>query len=398
MEQHTNPEILFLAGEVSGDIYSARLARQLRERNPGWTLHALGGPHLGSAVNGEWIGDTSHCSGIGICSAAAIYPRGVLLGMRMRQFVRQRRIAAAVLCDWGYFNCAQLKFLRRHGVQTLYYFPPRTWQRGGTSGLGIAPLVTRVATPFEWSARRLDAAGCDAEWVGHPLIEQRAQMPERAKLRAEFGAADGEKLVALFPGSRRPELRILAPRLAEAARILRLKFHARFVAAVPEELAALARRHFPAWVTVVADRASDALAACDAAIVKSGTVTLEAAVLGAPQVVVYDFDLVRRAEWLLLWAWKRIPFAAMPNVILQRMAVPELLGLDCRPAAIAFAVEELLANDVQRGRMLRDYEEVRRAIGSELPQAPTVRVAEIVEEMVRAPRAAQGAGRLESAG
>jgi lipid-A-disaccharide synthase len=132
--------------------------------------------------------------------------------------------------------------------------------------------------------------------------------------------------------------------------------------------------------------------------VKSGTVTLEAAVLGAPQVVVYDFDLVRRAEWLLLWAWKRIPFAAMPNVILQRMAVPELLGLDCRPAAIAFAVEELLANDVQRGRMLRDYEEVRRAIGSELPQAPTVRVAEIVEEMVRAPRAAQGAGRLESAG
>jgi lipid-A-disaccharide synthase len=170
------------------------------------------------------------------------------------------------------------------------------------------------------------------------------------------------------------------------------------VAAVPGELAAAARRHFPAWVTVLPDRASDALAACDAAIVKSGTVTLEAAVLDAPQVVVYDLDIARRIEWLLLWARKRIPFVGMPNIILQRMAVPELLGLDCRAEAMAFAIEELLTNDVQRERMLHDYEEVRRAIGAELPAAPTARVAGIVEEMIRSGQAARAGELREIAG
>jgi lipid-A-disaccharide synthase len=395
MQQDTSPEIIFLAGEVSGDIYSARLARLLRERNPGWRLHALGGPHLGRAVNGEWIGDTSHCSAIGICSAAMIYPRGKLLSWRLHKFVRQRRIAAAVLCDWGYFNCAQLKFLRSQGVPVLYFFPPRSWQRAGTAGLGIAPLVTRAATPFEWSARRLNAAGCDADWVGHPLIEELALNPDRAALRAEFGAADGARLVALFPGSRRPELHVLAPRLAAAANILRLKHHTAFVAAVPAELAPLARKYFPAWVKVVSERSADVLAACDAALVKAGTVTLEAAVLGAPQVIIYDLDWSRRFEWLFLWSWKRIPFVGMPNIILQRMAVPELLGLDCRAEAMAFAVEELLTNEVQRGKMMNDYEEIRRAIGSELGEAPTVRVAGIVEGMVRGETAEEDKNRLD---
>jgi lipid-A-disaccharide synthase len=353
----------------------------LIERNPDWTIHTLGGPHLGRTVNGMWIGDTSHCSGIGILSAAQIYPRGVLLSLRLRRFIKANPIDAVVMTDWGYFNCAQLKFLRKQGVPVLYYFPPRSWQRTGNAGLGIARWVARVATPFEWSARRLTAAGCDAEWVGHPLIEQRDGARDRAALRSEFGASERDPLIALFPGSRKPELRVLAPHLAKAAGILRLKMKARFVAAVPGEYAALARKYFPAWVTVVPNRSIDALLACDTAIVKTGTATLEAAVLGAPQVAVYDVDPLRHIEWLALWAWKRIPFIAMPNLILQRTAVPELIGADCKPEAIAFAVEELLTNEVQREQMCVDYAAICHALGADLPQTPTERTAEIIEEM-----------------
>jgi lipid-A-disaccharide synthase len=290
-----------------------------------------------------------------------------------------------VLCDWGYFNCAQLKFLRKRNIPVLYYFPPRSWQRHGNAGLGIVPLVDRVATPFDWSARRLISAGCDAEWVGHPLLESRPTPAKRLALRREFGVRGDEKLIALLPGSRIPEINVLAPRVAEAAQILRLKGKTQFVATVSPDLVQRTARALPAWVKVVGGRSADALAACDAAIVKTGTATLEATVLNAPQVAIYDFDWVRRAEWIALWAWKRIPFIAMPNIILQRMAIPELLGFDCNGKAIAEAVSELLENDIRRHRMLADYDEIRQQLGSELPGTATQRAASIIEEMLGGP-------------
>jgi lipid-A-disaccharide synthase len=122
--------------------------------------------------------------------------------------------------------------------------------------------------------------------------------------------------------------------------------------------------------------------ACDAAVVKTGTSTLEAAVIGAPQIAVYDFGWIMRLEWVLLWMWKRIPFVAMPNIILERMAVPELLGPDSRPEAILIALKELLNNEVTRGRMQEDYREIRRLLGSKLEKPATLRVAEIIDEML----------------
>jgi len=380
-----NASILFLAGDVSGDLYTARLAQELRARHPQWTLHALGGPHLGAAIagsGGTWIGDTSGCSAIGIASVLAIYPRGHWLSTKMRQFVKCNRIDAVVLCDWGGFNCGQFRFFKKCAIPILYYFPPRSWQRSGLAGLGIASWVRNVATPFEWSARRLSAAGCDAEWVGHPLVEMAHDKEKRATLRREFGVSTDEKLVALLPGSRRSEIKILAPRMAQAAEILRREHHAKFVVPTPERLIDLTRSFFPASTRIIAGRASDALLACDAAIVKTGTATLEAAVVGAPQVAVYDIDWIRRIEWLLLWMWKKIPFIALPNIILQRIAVPELLGLDCRAQAMALEIGDLLQNEVRRARMLADYEDVRQQLGANLPLSPTQRTAQILEEML----------------
>ncbi|MEA3187781.1 MAG: lipid-A-disaccharide synthase [Chthoniobacter sp.] len=377
--------ILFLAGDVSGDFYAARLAEEIHARHPCWKLHALGGQNVAAAIKptgGEWIADTGGCSAIGIAAVLSVYPRSHWLSAKMRRFVAAHQIDAVIMCDWGGFNCRHLRFFKRLGIPVLYYFPPRSWQRTGLPGLGIAPLVSRVATPFEWSARRLTAAGCEAEWVGHPLLESAHTPRQRVKLRQEFDLDADEKLVALLPGSRTTELNVLAPRMAAAAEMLRREHSAKFIVAVPDALAARARRFFPAAMRIVPGRAADALLACDVAIVKTGTATLEAAVIGAPQVAVYDFEWVRRIEWLLLWMWKKIPFVALPNIILQRMAVPELLGLDCRAEAIALSVGELLENEVQRGQMLAAYDEVRRLLGAALPVSATKRTAEMLDEML----------------
>lgn len=378
--------ILMTAGDVSGDVHTAALAHTLLERNPAHSLHVLGGPRLQAvgleSPGGQVLGDTTNCSTIGILSAIHIYFRCWKLRAQLRCFLDQHHVDLAVLCDWGAFNGRILPEIHARGIPVLYYFPPRSWQQRGTSGLGIVPFVSRVATPFEWSAARLQAAGCRAEWVGHPSIAKVRPPEERAALRLRFGVQPEEKLVALMPGSRQTEINVLAPKLAKAAELVTAERRVRFIAVLPQELADEARARLPTSIPVVTDCATDLLLAADAAIVKTGTASLEAVLAGVPHLTVYDVTIPTRIEWVLLWAWKRIPFYAVPNMILQRAAIPELLGRKCQPDRIAATVQSLLDEGPVRRQMLQDYELVRRALGSELPMAATERTAEIVEEML----------------
>lgn len=371
--------LIFSAGDVSGDLYASRLAAELLRRHPDWTIHAVGGAHLASVINGELIADSSNMSAIGICEGVKIWPRGKVISSKLRRFLRSHPADLAVLCDWGYFNCGQFRFLRSLNIPSFYYFPPRSWQRHGKPGLGIVPWIAAAAAPFDWAARRLADAGCDAEWVGHPLLELREVPRDRAALRRLFGTPDDARLIALFPGSRIPELKVIGPCMAAAAEMLRKRIKCAFVAPVPSRLAARASKILPAWIRVLPDRSPEALAACDAAIVKTGSATLEAAILDAPQVAVYDLDWICRIEWVALWAWKRIPFIAMPNLILERMAVPELIGPDCKPESIANSVRALLEDDLRRARMLEDYVDVRRALGADLPAPASALAADRID-------------------
>jgi lipid-A-disaccharide synthase len=385
--QSSCPSILFIAGDVSGDVNTAALARTLLERNPNLTLYALGGRRLREIVSkspgGQFLADTTNCSAIGISSAIKIYFRCRRLGRLLLDFVRNNRVDVAILCDWGGFNGRVLPRLRAMGIPTLYYFPPRSWDRNGSGGgLGIVSQVTRVATPFQWSAERLRRAGAQADWVGHPSLERIPVERARLRLRSNFGAGSDEKLVALLPGSRRSEIRLLAPRIAKAASLVRAHTPVRFIAAVPKELLAEARSYLPPEIQVTSDCSMELLQAADAAVVKTGTATLEAALTDTPQIAVYDVSIIGRVEWCLLWAWRHIPFIAMPNIILQRKAVPELIGLNCRPEKIARELIELLNNDRRREKMQSEYALIRQALGSDLLVAPTERTAQIVEEML----------------
>jgi lipid-A-disaccharide synthase len=387
------PNLLFVAGDLSGDIHAAMLARRVLELNPGWKIYALGGPHLREA-GAHLVGDTSGCSVIGLVSSLQLVPRVLKLRRRVLEFLSRERVDAAVLCDWGAFNGRLLPQLHAANIPVLYYFPPRSWQRSGQRGLSIAPFVSRVATPFEWSAQRLNEAGCRAEWVGHPLLETVQLLPQdapqRLALRREFDVPDDAKLVALLPGSRALELRYIAPSVAGAVSLLRRNFeNLHFAAAVPRGAATSTRKKFPSEVSIIEGRAAQLLSACDAAIVKSGTSTLEAAVADAPQVVVYDGPKVMRLQAHIMGVRKRVPFVAMPNIIVQRRIVPELLGEDCTPANIAREVSSLLEAGEASTRMRADYALVRRALGAELPIGATQRTAEILEEMLEEANAAR---------
>jgi lipid-A-disaccharide synthase len=382
----TGPSILFLAGDVSGDVHAAALGRTLLEQDPSVTVHALGGRRLREVVaqsgNGCFLADTTNRSAIGLLSSLQIYFKCRKLRDRLWEFVDAHHIDLAILCDWGAFNSRVLPGFHARGIRTLYYFPPRSWQRSGPQGLGIVPYATRVATPFEWSAERLRKAGANAEWVGHASIDTVPAADERPALRRQFGVSPNEKLIALLPGSRLTEIRAMAKRMAGAAAIVREKLPSKFIAVTPPELANEARKYLPDSIRIVTECAKELLRASDAAIVKTGTGTLEAVLAGAPQVTMYDVSPIGRLEWLILWAWRWVPFIAMPNIILQREVVPELIGIECQPRRIANALMPLLMDDTVRARIRRDYKLIHRALGSELPRSPTERTAEIVQEML----------------
>lgn len=378
--------ILFLAGDVSGDFHAAALGRALLARDPSLTLHALGGRRLQEVVlqsgDGCFLADTTNRSAIGLLSSLQIYFKCRKMRDRLWEFVDANRIDLAILCDWGAFNGRVLPGFHARGIPTLYYFPPRSWQRSGPQGLGIVPYVTRVATPFEWSAERLRKAGAEAEWVGHASMDNVPTEEDRPALRRQFGVDPKQKLVALLPGSRRTEIRAMAARMGKAAEIVSAQVAAKFIAVTPPELADEARKYLPDSISIVTECAKELLRASDAAIVKTGTGTLEAVVAGTPQVTMYDVSAIGRMEWLVLWAWRWVPFIAMPNIILQREVVPELIGIECRPQKIANALMPLLTDESVRARILRDYAVILRALGSELPTSPTERTAQIVEEML----------------
>jgi lipid-A-disaccharide synthase len=383
--ERRSTSILLLAGDVSGDVHSAALARALLTHDPRRALHAIGGIRLREAVadstGGTYIADSTNCSAIGILSAAQVYIRCWFIRERLRDFLRNNRVDLAVACDWGAFNGRVLPELHAAGIPVLYYFPPGSWKRSG-GGLGIVPYVKRVATPFRWSAECLRAAGCDAEWVGHAALERVRPQTDRAAVRRQFGIGENEKVLALLPGSRCSEIDVLGPTLAAAEALLQKTHRLRSIAVVPRELVDRARKFLPESIGIVTDCASDLLLACDVAIVKTGTATLEAALARAPHIAVYDVSWTRHIEWALLWAWRRIPFIAMPNIILQRKAYPELLGAKCTPENIASEIRRLLDDPAACAEMARAAEHVREELGVGLPFTATERTAQIVEEML----------------
>lgn len=373
------------AGDLSGDIHAARLVTEISKRHPEWKIHALGGRNLKQA-GAELLHDTSGYGVIGFATALKLLPGIPRLKNQILRFVRDNKIDAIVMVDWGAFNVRLAKLLQPHGIPILYYFPPRSWQKTGDGGLGIVPYVQRVATPFEWSAQRLKEAGCQAEWVGHPLLEivdEARRQQSREVTRAQLRVPPGDQLIAILPGSRDMELKTLSPRLAQAARRLKSsqgKCH--FVVAVPKGVAARVRRYFVDDVRIVENRSTQVLLACDAAWVKSGTATLEAALCGAPQLVVYDLPPLLRLQWHLTGLGKKIPLVAMPNIILGEHRIPEILGNECTAANLIIEMEHLLETPSAREAQQVAYGEVRRALGEGLPYTASQRTAAILDEMM----------------
>jgi lipid-A-disaccharide synthase len=362
-----NDDFFIISGEPSGDLHAAQLVAALREQGE-YVVSGVGGRRMAEqGVN--LLADSTHWGAIGVVDALRRVPYLYVQARRLLWHLTHHRPRVLILVDFGAFNVWLARRLRRLApdMPILYYFPPSSWDRSERDRSPLAQLTDAVATPFPWSAELLRRDGVKAHFVGHPVVDrvQPLAAEPRAALRAQWGVPPGHHLIGLLPGSRVLERGLLTPTLRAAAHLLAAAGDVHFLWSAPPAGAARAERRIlqdlPEQTTVIPDSLT-IFQTADLVISAFGTATLEAAAALCPLITLY------RGNWLMRLQYKLMtiptPYYAMPNIILNRRLVPELVQEQATPANLAAAATRLLGDPAALAEMQAGLREVRAQLGS----------------------------------
>ena len=353
-----------VAGEASGDLLGGALLASLRKRWPQLAAEGIGGPRMIEHGFVSWW-PYDKLSVRGYFEVLGHFRE--ILGIRNQLVARllAERPDAFVGVDAPDFNLGVELKLKAVGVKTVHFISPSIWAwRGGRiDKIGRATDLVLCVFPFE--PEIYAKKGIHAVYVGHPLAAAIPLEVSRAAARAALGLGSGDTVVAVLPGSRRSEIKYIAPRLfATCAEMHRERPGLRFVVPVVpglrpalEALRATVPADVP--ITLVDGRAHDALAACDVAIVASGTATLETALFKRPMVVVYAMHIL---SWQIGKLVHYQPWISLPNILLRDHAVPELLQHRATPAAIAAATFRWLDDPAAVRSLQERFEALHREL------------------------------------
>ncbi len=373
-----------VAGEASGDQLGAGLIEAARRLHPGLECFGIAGPAMKAAGCRAWH-DTEELSVMGLTEVLRHLPRLV----RLRRALVGRLLAdppdVFVGIDAPDFNLPLAARVRAAGVPTVHYVCPSVWawRQGRVRLLGRACDQVLCLLPFE--APFLERAGVPATFVGHPFADQIRAEPDTAPARARLGL-DAATVIGLLPGSRSAEIERLGPVFLEAATRLQAELpDAAFVAPMAnarlhEVFAGLARRSGPGLrLTLVDGRVREVIAASDALLATSGTVTLEAMLVNRPMVVAYRASPVTYALATTLHLVKVSHFS-LPNLLADERLVPELLQGEATPARLAGEVLALLRSPARLDALRSRFE----LIGQQLRRDASAVAARVVTGLVRA--------------
>ncbi|MBD8193694.1 lipid-A-disaccharide synthase [Pseudomonas fluorescens] len=354
-----NLRIALVAGEASGDILGAGLMRALKVQHPAVEFIGVGGP----LMQAEGLVSYFPMERLSVMGLVEV------LG-RLRELLARRKLLIQTLIEEkpdvfigidapDFTLNIELK-LRQAGIKTVHYVSPSVWAWRQKRVLKIREGCDLMLTLLPFEARFYEEQGVPVRFVGHTLADDIPLQADRAAARAQLGLPDGP-LVALMPGSRGGEVGRLASVFFDAAeRLQALKPGVRFVlpCASPQRRAQietlLEGRNLP--LTLLDGQSHLALAACDAVLIASGTATLEALLYKRPMVVAY------RLAALTFWILKRMvksPYISLPNLLAQRLLVPELLQDDAKPEALAQTLLPLIDGGEEQ---TRGFDEIHRTL------------------------------------
>ena len=351
-----SPTIFVSAGEPSGDQHAGALVAALRRVVPDLAVEGVGGPHL-AAAGARLVARIEDLTVLGFVEVARKLPAHWRLLKRIERRLAEGDVRLVVLVDYPGFHLRVAAEAHRAGVPVLYYIAPQLWAWGERRVKAMARDVARLAVILPFEESFVTERGVAATFVGHPLMDRPPLAPP-AELKRRLGLDPARPVLGLFPGSRRQEVVRLWPPFRAAAELVR-----RQRPDVQVVVAATEGSVYPEAgdIRIARGLPRECFAAADAALCKSGTSTLEAAVAETPLVVAYRLNAL---SYALARRLVHVPWIGMVNLVADRQVAPELIQGAVTPAALAGAVLPLLdPASPERRAQLEGLREVRRRLG-----------------------------------
>lgn len=363
---HRPLRIGLVAGEQSGDQLGAALIEALRQRQPETTFMGLAGPRM-QAAGCQALGSSDELAVMGLVEPLRHLPRLFSLRRRLRSALSAAQVDLFVGIDSPAFNLGLARQLRDRGVPTVQYVSPQVWawRKGRVKSIARAVDAVLCLLPFEPAAYA--GAAVRAEFIGHPLADAIPLESQRHAARAALGFAPDATVVALLPGSRDGEVRRLGADFVRAAVLLQhrcgqpVQFIAPMASARVREHFASAVRTAEVDIRLLDGHADMALAASDAALVASGTATLQALLHGVPMVVAYRLAPLTAFIVRDLGLVKLQHFS-LPNLLAGEQLVPEFFQEAVQPATLASALQATLEDDSGRAGMRQQFAAIHRTL------------------------------------
>jgi lipid-A-disaccharide synthase len=353
-------KVLLSAGEASSDWYGAQLIAALRRRDPSLEFLGIGGRQM-QAAGCEMVADSRHLAVVGITEILAYLPAIYREFRKLIRAAEAARPALGIVIDSPAFNFRVARELHRRGVPVVYFVAPQLWAWREYRVRRVQRWIKKVLCIFPFELDFYRKYGVDAEYVGHPLADEPLPAISRQEFATQYGLDSAKTWIALLPGSRRKEVHAHLQTMLRAADNLNSQGGLQFVVPVASSLdrewmAAQLRSAGAKSPVFLTNDARATLLHSHAAVVTSGTATIEAALIGVPFVAVYRLSPLTfwAAQWLV-----KVPYVAMPNLISDVQVVPELLQENFTPQSVSSHVREILAEGPARAKMMQGLEKVR---------------------------------------
>lgn len=389
-------DILIVAGEPSGDMHGARLVRELKAKNPKLNISAMGGEQLTDA-GANLIVDAKDLSVVGFVEVIKVLGKLRAAFKQLKTFIDRESPKLVILIDYPGFNLRLAKVAKQAGCKVLYYISPQVWAWHQSRVKKLKRWVDIMAVIFPFEVRFFQQFQVPAKFVGHPLASEPLSSLTTQEAKQQLGFNSDQTVIGLLPGSRKGEVDAILPTLLNtASKLYANNPHYQFVlpraSTIDKTTLENAIKACDAPILITDTNRYTTMQACDFTIATSGTVTLELALLEKPMIIVY------KGNPLSFWLAKhlvKLDYIGLPNIVANRLIVPELLQNAASVENITATTEKLLHEANALTEMQNDLKNLHAQLKDDEQKVPLVN---IVNELLNDNPTSWAAKALNTAG